>query len=82
MNVLRTAILDFCRRKKGTPFYPSEIVRQMYPEDWELFVDDLKGELSRMHKEDLIDLRRDGKPLGLKEIPDGLLSISLTGKPK
>lgn len=82
MNVLRTAILDFCRRKKGAPFYPSEIVRQMYPEDWELFVEDLLEELGRMKKERLIELSKDGELLNLEELADGPVSIFVMGKPK
>lgn len=82
MEVLRTAILDFCRRKKGALFYPSEIVRQMFPEDWELFVEELGEELIRMSEENLIEISQEGNPPLTKRIPDLSVSISVRVKPK
>lgn len=82
MEVLRTAILVFCRRRKGVSFYPSEIVRQMYPEDWELFVDDLITEMDGMQKERLIELSQNGKLVRGDEIAEGPIIIFELGKPK
>lgn len=82
MEVLRTAIVDFCKRRKGTTFYPSEIVRMMFPQDWELFVEDLEAELKKMQEENLIEIRQDDKRLTPEQNSDGPVSISLTAKPK
>jgi hypothetical protein len=82
MEVLRTAILDFCRRKRGEPFDPSEIVRKLFPEDWALFVEELNVELTKMQLENLIEISQDGKRTALEKIPDGLVTILETVKPK
>jgi hypothetical protein len=78
MNVLRIAILDFCRRKKGKSFHPSEIVQQMFPEDWELFVEDLQEELAIMENENLIHLSW----VGAGDAIECAVIISEVGKPK
>ena len=54
MEVLRTAILDMLRRKKTQPFASSEVVQQMYPEDWEQFLDDVNNVSREMQDEGLI----------------------------
>lgn len=82
MEVLRTAILDFCRRKKGNPFRPSEIVQQMFPEDWEFFVEDLNAELLDMWRENLIEISQNSTVLVTLEIPDEPVSILEKSKPK
>jgi hypothetical protein len=56
MEVLRTAILDFCRRRKEAGFSPSEVVQQLYPEDWELFLPELLAVITQMASEGLIEL--------------------------
>jgi hypothetical protein len=55
MEVLRIAILDFCRRKKGVGFRPSEVVQQLYPEDWEQFLPELHVVIEQMITERLIE---------------------------
>lgn len=56
MEVLRTAILDFCRRKMGKPFCPTEAVQQMFPEDWELFTEEVIEVAIQMAREEMIEL--------------------------
>lgn len=82
MDVLRTAILDFCRRRKGKPFSPSEVVRQMFPEDWELFLDEIQAEMIRMYREGLIHVTQNGIPVEPTENSPGPYSIIGKGKPK
>jgi hypothetical protein len=82
MNVLRIAILDFCRRKKGKSFYPSEIVRQMFPQDWELFVENLQEELAIMENENLIHLSWVGDQNSGGDATESAVIISEVGKPK
>jgi hypothetical protein len=78
MEVLRTAILDFCRRKKGMGFSPSEVVQQLYPEDWEQFLPELNEVIEQMITERLIeyspasgsanDVNSSDLPLGIKPL--------------
>ncbi|GAA0877078.1 hypothetical protein GCM10009119_00460 [Algoriphagus jejuensis] len=56
MEVLRTAILDFCRRRHGRAVRPSDVLKQMFPQDWELFTEDIRVVMKEMHQENLIDL--------------------------
>ena len=56
MEVLRTAILDKLQRKNGDTFSTSEIVRQMYPEDWELFLEEINKVAIEMDKECLLTI--------------------------
>lgn len=82
MEVLRVAIMDYCRRKKGKPFCPSEVVRQMFPEDWELFMEDIHNEMVFLFQEELIHVTQDGKPIDLKGNPTGPFKIVGRVKPK
>lgn len=82
MKVLRVAILDHCRRKKDKPFCPSEVVRQMFPEDWELFMKDVHDEMMLMYQEELIHVTQNGKPIDLKGNLPGHFKIVGRVKPK
>ncbi|WP_339864548.1 DUF3253 domain-containing protein [uncultured Algoriphagus sp.] len=54
MEVLRTAILDMLRRKKESIFSSSEVVKQMYPEDWDQFLPEINKEAMALHREGLL----------------------------
>lgn len=82
MEVLRTAILDFCRRSEGKPFCPTEVVRRMFPEDWELFTEEIKAEALRMHSENLIELAEGVTSADQSDHPDGQVLIIGLRKPK
>lgn len=56
MEVLRTAILDKLQRNKGKIFSTSEVVKQMYPEDWELFLDDVNSTAIELFHEGLVGI--------------------------
>lgn len=82
MEVLRVAILDFCRRRKEKSFCPSEVVQQMYPQDWELFMPDIQKEMMRMYREGLIRVTQKGIPIDPSLEPKGPVRILGVGKPK
>lgn len=56
MEVLRTAILDKLRRKMSEPFSLSEVVQQMYPEDWEQFLEEVNRVALELQDEGLINI--------------------------
>jgi len=56
MEVLRTAILDMLRLKKGESFNSSEVVRQMYPQDWEQFLEEVNTEIFELYREGLLSI--------------------------
>lgn len=59
MEVLRTAILDMLRRKKGGILTSSEVVQRIFPEDWEQFLEDVNRETLELYREGLISIGRD-----------------------
>lgn len=63
MEVLRTAILEMLRQKKGKSFNSAEVVKQMYPEDWEQFLGDVNKVVIELSEEGL--LRVDNSDLNL-----------------
>lgn len=82
MEVLRVAILDFCRRRKEKSFCPSEVVRQMYPQDWKRFMPDIQEEMMEMYREGLICVTQNGIPIDPSQEPKGPVRILGLGKPK
>ncbi|RAI93798.1 hypothetical protein [Algoriphagus yeomjeoni] len=54
MEVLRTAILDKLQRNKGEIFSTAEVVMQMYPEDWELFLEEVNTTAIALQQEGLV----------------------------
>lgn len=82
MDVFRVAILNFCNRKKGKSFCPSEVVGQMFPQDWQLFLPDIREEMMAMYREDLIQVTQKGVPVDRKVNPKGPVRIMGVTKPK
>ena len=82
MEVLRTAIFDFCRRRGEKSFCPSEVVRLMYPEDWELFMPEIREEMMQMYRQGLIQVTQKGHPIDPNFQPKGPVRISGLAKPK
>lgn len=82
MNVLRAAILDFCIRRKGKSFCPSEVVRKIFPEDWELFMPDIQEQMMEMYREGLILVTQKELPVDPSQKPKGPVRILSVSKPK
>jgi len=75
MEVLRTAILDFCKRRESS-FCPSEVVRKLYPQDWRFFMSDIQEEMMKMYREGLIQITQKGLPVDPSVPPKGPVRIS------
>jgi len=76
MQILRIAILEMLRQKKTLPFYPEEVVRQMYPEDWSHFIPDILMEMKQMQEEHLISLEENNIEIVKDNYPTILTKIS------
>lgn len=81
MNVLRTGILDFCRRKKRKPFSPKEVIQLIFPQDWELFLPEIFEEMKTMCQDGLIEVQLDSKKWNCEEKPTGNEMILGVKKP-
>lgn len=81
MEVLRIAILDFCRRRRSNSFCPSEVVRQMYPVDWRYFMKDIQLVMMEMYQEGLIVVTQKGLPIDPNNLPSGPVRITCPKQP-
>ena len=55
MEVLRTAIMDFCRRRKEQDFFLTEVLQQLFPQDWEQFLPEIWEVAQQLAKEGMIE---------------------------
>lgn len=69
MDVLKTAILEMCRQKKNEDFCPSDVVKLMFPEDWEQFVEEVNSTALEMNREGLILIIQNGNVLKADSFP-------------
>jgi len=76
MEVLRTAILEMCRQKKNDPFCPSDVVKRMFPEDWEEFLEEVKSVAMELNREGSILILQNEKPIDPEFQPIGQIWIS------
>lgn len=63
MEVLRTAVFQLMYRRSKDGFLAKEVVQQLYPEDWEVFLPELFVTLAAMQKTGLVELVIDGIPV-------------------
>ncbi|WP_290506924.1 DUF3253 domain-containing protein [Algoriphagus sp.] len=79
MDILRIAILEFCRQRPDRSFCPSEVVRRLYPESWREFLPDVREKALEMYRAGEIVITQKGKTIDPKIEPRGPIRIS---KPK
>ena len=75
IEVLKIAILELMRRKNNLSFSPDEVLKQLYPEDWQLFLPEIYSTLLEMHKIGLVELDYDGDYKNLSESTANHLKI-------
>ncbi len=56
MEVLKTAILEMCRQEKEEFFCPSEVLKSMFPQDWNQFMEEIITVALDMEREGLIEV--------------------------
>lgn len=76
MEVLKTAILEMCRQKKNQDFCPSEVVKLMFPEDWEQFNEEVNTKAMEMNREGLIVINQNETVLKADSFPPSTFRIS------
>jgi hypothetical protein len=56
-------------------FCPSEVVRQMYPQDWGRFMEDVRQEMMDMYREGLVTVSQKGLLIDPNSLPKGPVRI-------
>ena len=62
-NILTLAIMEMCRVRKGEEFRPEEVVKWLFPESWEYFVEDVYAAMYDLQKEGKIEVLENGEPV-------------------
>ena len=79
MDILRVAILEFCRQRPTSTFCPSDVVRRLYPESWRHFLPEIRSKAMEMYKNGEILVTQKDEPIDPNLNPKGPIRIS---KPK
>ena len=79
-NILALSIMEMGRMKKGQSFCPSEVVKWLYPQDWEFFLVDIKSEMMHLYQEGKVLVTQNGIPVNPDVIPVGPVRISSVSK--
>ncbi|WP_296702732.1 hypothetical protein [Algoriphagus sp.] len=56
MDILETALLEMCRKRKKIFFNAEDIIREMFPEDWEHFLPELESLIISFYKSGKIEI--------------------------
>jgi hypothetical protein len=79
-TLLETAILEMGRMKAGSPFLPSDVVKWIYPQDWEHFIPEVLDAMMSLYKAEKISITKNGIPVdSMEKIID---SVQITLKAK
>ncbi|TFV97954.1 DUF3253 domain-containing protein [Algoriphagus kandeliae] len=76
MDILRIAILEFCRQRSKSSFCPSEVVRRLYPESWRHFLPDVRAKALEMYRNGEILITQNNEPIDPNVEPKGPIRIS------
>jgi hypothetical protein len=79
-TILETAILEMGRMKAGSSFLPSDVVKWIYPQDWEHFIPEVLDAMMSLYKAEKILITQNGIPVdSMEKIID---SVQITLKAK
>lgn len=82
MDILRTALLEMCRKRKRKFFYPDEIIQEMYPEDWRMFFRELASLINSMSENEELEIEGIQENQMMQGIIDRTFKIRCSAKPK
>ncbi|WP_339717826.1 DUF3253 domain-containing protein [Cyclobacterium amurskyense] len=75
-GILVLATMEMAKRKKEMSFCPTEVVKWIYPSNWESFMDDENRAVAWLHEKGLITLENEGITPHLGNT-DGVIKIKL-----
>ncbi|MBN3582116.1 hypothetical protein JYB64_06935 [Algoriphagus aestuarii] len=81
MDILKTALLEMCRKNKKRFFYPEEILKIMYPEDWNQFIPELEKVVNELLKKGEIELNQENPQMPISELGSYSFKIKCNSKP-
>ncbi|WP_114751404.1 DUF3253 domain-containing protein [Pleomorphovibrio marinus] len=76
-NILDVAILELAKMRHPSTICPSEVVRWVYPQDWEEFMPDVLQSMMRLFQEDKILVTQKGATTDKNFLPTGPVRISI-----
>ncbi|WP_339901408.1 hypothetical protein [uncultured Cyclobacterium sp.] len=62
-GILVQATMEMAKRKKGNAFCPTEVLKWIYPTDWQSFLDEEYKAVNWLHEKGCIALADEGKSL-------------------
>lgn len=75
-NILAIAIMEMGRMKKGQSFSPSEVVKWIYPESWDHFMDDVMEEVMLLDQMGKIEVTQNQIQVSTEAVPVGEVRIT------
>lgn len=76
-NILNLAIMEMAKRKKGESFCPSEVVRWIYPFDWQFFMEDVNEAMMNLYRRGWIKVTQKNQDIDPNFLPNGPVRIQL-----
>lgn len=75
-GILVQATMEMAKRKRGNAFCPTEVLKWIYPTDWQSFLDEEYKAVNWLHEKGWIDLEDEGNSLN-KSVREGNKKIKL-----
>jgi hypothetical protein len=69
LDILQIALLAKLKRMKGAEFSPLTVIQTMYPEDWELFQEDVLQAIRQLAEAGEIEIIHEGKSVNPNTFP-------------
>ncbi len=82
MDILETALKEMCRKRKKEFFYPEDIIREMYPEDWMRFLPDLETLIKSLLDQGVIEIENSASEVQFSLHGNEGFKIRCLAKPK
>ena len=76
-EILEVAILEMGRTIPGGSFCPEEVVKWIYPQAWEHFLDEVNDAMMHLYKEGKVVVTREGVEVPEDKVPCSGVKIKL-----
>jgi len=76
-SILEAAILEMGRTVPGGYFCPEEVVKWIYPQAWEHFLDEVNEAMMHLYREGKIVVTQEGVEIPKDNVPSGSVKIKL-----